>query len=488
MAAPEYIDVPPAEAIEHFRRKKYHTAFDWRDTDAALHLRSFTVAKAMRVDILGDIREAVDAAMAEGMSFEGFRASLEPTLRKKGWWGRQMMTDPETDVERLVQLGSPHRLRTIYDTNIRMSTARGRWERFERNREFFPYLRYVSVLDGNERPEHRAWHDTVLPMDHPWWTTHAPPNGWHCRCLLVALSEDDLERYGLSVSPDPAVDSRPWTNRRSGKTVQVPRGIDPGFAHNVGTLDPVRGAQDVLSDKLAAAAPDIAAAARAMELDDYIASGRAIREELVDQAGAIGDDGFPAAFRSALHERLRAERGAGTVEAEIAAGAGGKKTAARVREAATDLPASWVRRANTEPLEAARATKRGSYDTYSRGPAKISVTADIGNPLHEYVHHVQHAVPELDELFQALHRRRTAGDPLVPVSHFGDPTELCRPDGYFKKYVGREYDGVPGEVLTMAMQAVFHPVWGVDYIRQIARDDPELLDLVIGTLFRFDPP
>ena len=44
-------------------------------------------------------------------------------------------------------------------------------------------LRYVAVLDARTRPEHRAWHGLILPIDHPLWDTHYPPNGWGCRCL-----------------------------------------------------------------------------------------------------------------------------------------------------------------------------------------------------------------------------------------------------------------------------------------------------------------
>ena len=36
------LDVPLAEAVEHFRAKGFHVRFDWRDTDAEAHLRSFT--------------------------------------------------------------------------------------------------------------------------------------------------------------------------------------------------------------------------------------------------------------------------------------------------------------------------------------------------------------------------------------------------------------------------------------------------------------
>ncbi len=236
MPKPEILNVPPVEAVAHFWAKEYHVAFDWRDADAAEHVRSFTVAKAMKLDILQDIRGGLDAAVAEGRTFAQFRNELEPLLRKKGWWGKQLMTDPITGETKVVQLGSPRRLRIIFDTNVRMSYARGRWERIERLKGRMPYLRYVAVRDARTRPQHLAWHGTVLPVDHPFWQTHYPPNGWRCRCIVQQLSEEDLGRYGYKASPGPSAQTRPWTNKRTGEVLQVPRGIDPGFGHNVGRV------------------------------------------------------------------------------------------------------------------------------------------------------------------------------------------------------------------------------------------------------------
>ena len=157
MPTPEILSVPPREAVEHFRAKGYHVGFSWQDTDARQHLHSFTVAKAMHVDILGDIRREVDRAIADGITLEEFNEALEPRLRARGWWGRQRMTDPRTGESRIVQPGSPRRLETIFDTNLRMSYSRGRWERIERVKRSMPWLRYVAVLDGRTRPIGRVW-------------------------------------------------------------------------------------------------------------------------------------------------------------------------------------------------------------------------------------------------------------------------------------------------------------------------------------------
>ena len=264
MPQPEILDLPPEKAVQYFRAKGFHVGFDWRDTDASTHVRSFTVAKAMKLDILEDIQGAMDEAIADGKTFDWFRDNLEPTLRKKGWWGRQRMVDPVTGESRIVQLGSPRRLRIIFDTNLRMAHAHGRWQGIERLKERMPYLRYVSVRDARTRPEHARWHGTVLPVDHPFWRTHYPPNGWRCRCLVQQLSEDDLERYGSKVSSGPPPGSeqtRPWVNRRTGEAARVPAGIDPGFAHNVGRINPGKAAANRLVAKIDAAPDDLANAA-----------------------------------------------------------------------------------------------------------------------------------------------------------------------------------------------------------------------------------
>ena len=266
MAKPEILNVTPEEAVALFRSKGYHVGFDWRDTDAAQHRRSFTVAKAMRLDILEDIRREVDRAIAEGTTLDEFRDNLEPTLRRKGWWGRKQMLDPVTGQERVVQLGSPRRLEVIFDTNVRMSYAHGRWQRIERVAEARPWLRYVAVQDARTRPDHLAWHGTILRFDDPWWATHFPPNGWRCRCTVEQLSSEDLEEFGFAPSDGPPAGSgltRPWTNRRTGAVEQVPAGIDPGFQFNVGTVNEVQEAERRLAEKLAGVPAALRGAAEA---------------------------------------------------------------------------------------------------------------------------------------------------------------------------------------------------------------------------------
>lgn len=289
MAKISPVNLPPAEAVAWFRRKGYQISFGWEDTYADEHAHAFTVAKAMSVDLLEDIRSAVDKALSDGTTLRDFQKELEPLLVKKGWWGRKTMIDPVTGEERDFQLGSPRRLATIYDTNLRTSYAAGRWENIERTKSRRPYLRYVAILDERTRDQHRTWHGTVLPVDHPWWKTHYPPNGWGCRCSVQQLSERDLDRFGYKVSagpPDVGL-TRTWTNPRSGETRQIPVGIDPGWEYHVG-LAGTDHAQAIraFSEKAAAAGADIGAAAWNLLTSE---ERRALEAEFAEWADALAE-------------------------------------------------------------------------------------------------------------------------------------------------------------------------------------------------------
>lgn len=227
--------LPPAEAIAFFRSKGLAESFAWEDVWQEEHARAFTVAKAMQREVLEDIRAALDDALAEGRTLAQFREELTPVLQARGWWGRQEMEDPLTGEMASVQLGSPRRLRTIFETNMRSAYQAGLWQRIERSKSIFPFLRYSAVMDGRTRPEHRAWHGTVLPVDDPWWDAHYPPCGFRCRCTVTQMNGRTLARRGFEVTEaPPRFPARTYTNRRTGEVTTIEGGISPGFNFNVG--------------------------------------------------------------------------------------------------------------------------------------------------------------------------------------------------------------------------------------------------------------
>ncbi len=192
------LQLPPAGAIAHLRTKGYAVSWRWWDVWQEAHQRAFTVAKMARRDLLEQTRAIIDRALATGMTEKQAAGILEERLRAAGWWGRKVIVDPDGRAER-VQLGSPHRIRTILRTNLLSAYAAGRYARQRETRQARPYWMYVAVLDPSTRDRHRALHGTILPADSPAWDAIYPPNGFNCRCRVRALTEAEVRATGRRV-------------------------------------------------------------------------------------------------------------------------------------------------------------------------------------------------------------------------------------------------------------------------------------------------
>lgn len=238
MAGVDLKALAPEAAIKAFRAKGFRASFDYRDMEREEHAYNFTVAKAMSTDLLTDIRSALDDALANGGTLEQFKQDLTPKLQEKGWWGSVPMTDPVTGEEKMVRAGSSARLKTVFDTNLRMAYATGQWENIERTKDALPYLVYLHTPSKNkkyERKEHAALHGIVYPVGHPFWDTFFPPNGWGCKCRVRQIAFEDIARMGYRLGDanwKPAM--RTVVNKRTGEMQQVPRGVDPSFNYNPG--------------------------------------------------------------------------------------------------------------------------------------------------------------------------------------------------------------------------------------------------------------
>ena len=70
--------------------------------------------------------------------------------------------------------------------------------------EEFPFWQYMTVGDGTPlkigvRPSHAALHGLVFRHDDPFWDSHMPPWEFRCRCYIIPLRSEDVQRNGLTV-------------------------------------------------------------------------------------------------------------------------------------------------------------------------------------------------------------------------------------------------------------------------------------------------
>ncbi len=222
----DYATLPFDEAIRFFRQKTNLNTSAWTDIWQEAHDKSFVVAGAARDELVADFRAAIDQAISEGTGLKAFQQQFDDIVAKHGWSYKG---------------GRGWRTRVIYQTNMQTAYQAGRYAQLTDPDllKLRPYWQYKhSDFVADPRLEHVAWSGTVLRADDPWWKTHYPPNGWGCRCTVVAIGKRQLARMGKD-GPDQAPpieweDKTVGTRGPSPRTVRVPKGIDPGWAYTPG--------------------------------------------------------------------------------------------------------------------------------------------------------------------------------------------------------------------------------------------------------------
>ena len=271
--------LPPKEAAQWLAaRGLLSVSYAWQDVWQDEHGVQFTISRMTRLDLLQAIYDAIVKSVEGDLSRRDWMQDVEQLLTNAGWWGTKDVIDPASGEVKSTRF-DPARLRLIYDTNTRQAYATGLWERVERSKKSLPYVRYITRRDERVRAAHRAWDNVTLPVDDDFWKTHWPPNGWRCRCRVMSMTQRDydqgytldrpgsetdanapLVRVPLKKQAPPNV-TREYVNPRTGEVMQVPLGIDPGFAYNPGQARE-QALRRQLESKLQGADPTLADAAR----------------------------------------------------------------------------------------------------------------------------------------------------------------------------------------------------------------------------------
>lgn len=215
------IGLPPEKVIEYFNSKGYAFSGNWQDIWQEAHAKAFTVSRILKLDVLKAIRGEVQKSIESGLTFKEFQKNLQPLLVKKGFWGRVVNEEgKETFI-------TPHRLKTIYQTNIQSAYMAGRYREMIENADDRPYWEYLAVMDGLTRPAHAALDGKVFRYDDPFWNTHYPPNGFNCRCRVRALRAEQLESMNITPEVTKEADFETITQNSGGRPAEITRYIDP---------------------------------------------------------------------------------------------------------------------------------------------------------------------------------------------------------------------------------------------------------------------
>lgn len=224
------------EQVKYFEKKLNLPTNSYLDVLGEEHDYFFMVAGANRNEVLTAFREAVDEAIQNGETLEGFRKRFDEIVANTGWQYNG---------------GRNWRTRIIYDTNVYGAYNRGRLKQHLDLADVLPYWEYHHHDNAHPRQEHIDLDGTILPATDPFWRYYYPIKAYGCHCTVSAHDEDDLAEMGKTVSQSPEIE---WEEKlvgvRSGnpRTVRVPKGYDVGFApYNFERLTQSR---DVDVDKL----------------------------------------------------------------------------------------------------------------------------------------------------------------------------------------------------------------------------------------------
>lgn len=188
--------VPFLEAMQYAQLKMIVLPDEFYSLDLRTRQYASTVSFLTSLEQINTVMQAINKSIADGSTFEDFKDHVADN-------GIDL---PESYLD------------NVFRTNIQSAYAHGRWQQQQRNKVARPYLMYSAIDDSRVRPSHLAMNRIIRHIDDPFWLTWYPPNGFRCRCTVIALTEKQALKYGITSDedlPDVAVDLGWSTNPAS---------------------------------------------------------------------------------------------------------------------------------------------------------------------------------------------------------------------------------------------------------------------------------
>lgn len=176
-------DMQPVTFIEalHFAQsRKIVLPDEFYSMDLNTRQLATTVSFLSGIEQVETVIKLLNKTLAEGGTFNDFQKLVE-----------------ENEI-----VLSKHYLKNVFRTNIQTAYGHGRWQQQQKNKAKRPYLMYSAIDDTRVRPSHLALNRIIRHIDDPFWLLYYPPWGFMCRCTVIALTEKEAKKLGITSDED----------------------------------------------------------------------------------------------------------------------------------------------------------------------------------------------------------------------------------------------------------------------------------------------
>jgi SPP1 gp7 family putative phage head morphogenesis protein len=177
------------DAQEWFQKRRPVIRNGATQTVRDAQARAFRVAGITSVNLVTEVHQAIDDAIANGTTLDDFKKRVGAKLADE--WGAP----------------NARRVETIFRTNVQSAYNAGRWAEMNRPAVLAvrPFWKYVAILDGRTTATCAPLNGVIAKHDDAFWESHFPPLHFNCRSTVVSLSRGETERAG-GVKPVPKAD------------------------------------------------------------------------------------------------------------------------------------------------------------------------------------------------------------------------------------------------------------------------------------------
>ncbi len=168
--------VPFQEAIDAMSAMVPTDSETYRQMEASMKLRAFTIANISSLDAVVRVKKIYIKAIEDGQSRSEALNNLDKYLETQG-----------------ISESNPYWLELHYRNNMMTAYNSGRWTQIADN-ELVEFLTYVSVMDDGTTELCTELDGVTKPKSDEFWVTFYPPNHHKCRGTVSVLTRKQFEK------------------------------------------------------------------------------------------------------------------------------------------------------------------------------------------------------------------------------------------------------------------------------------------------------